>query len=84
MKKMIIISAIWCPSCIIMRDRFESIIKEIKDVEVVSLDFDDDEEEVKEYNIGNTLPVCILADGEKEVRSIGEKSLKELKKIFID
>ena len=80
MKKMIIISAIWCPSCIIMKDRFDSLVKELGDVEVVMLDFDDDEEEVAKYNVGNILPVCIIGDK----RSVGEKSLKELKKIFID
>lgn len=80
MRKMIIISAIWCPSCIIMKDRFDTIIKELGDVETVMLDFDDDEEEVAKYNVGNILPVCIL----DSKRSVGEKSLKELRKIFID
>ena len=42
------------------------------------LDYDMDEEEVKKYDVGKTLPVFIVLDNDKEVdRIIGEVSLEE-------
>ena len=42
--KYIMISAIWCPSCIIMRPRYQKLLGNIPFQE---LDFDDDEDESK-------------------------------------
>ena len=57
--KYIMISAIWCPSCIIMRPRYQKLLGNIPFQE---LDFDDDEDEINKYNIGKTLPVFIVLD----------------------
>ena len=59
--KFTLISAIWCPSCIIMRPRFYEIAKE-KKITLNELDFDDDEKEVDKLNVGSTLPVLIIYD----------------------
>lgn len=73
------ISAMWCSSCIIMKSRFNDIIKNY-DVEVIDYDYDLDEEKIKEYNIGEILPVYIKIDNNKEInRLIGEHSKEELK-----
>ena len=75
--KLIKISAIWCPSCLVMEEIWQKLQKQKKDVEYVSLDYDIDE--IDEYNVGDTLPVIILVKGEKELkRFVGEVSVEEL------
>ena len=74
--KIVKISAVWCSSCIIMKSRFNEVIKD-KDIEVISLDYDIDD--IEEYNIGEILPVFIKIKNDKEVsRLVGEHSKKEI------
>jgi len=74
--KLIKISAMWCPACLIMRPILNNIDF---DVEQVEYDYDLDEEEINKYNVGELLPVFILVDNDKEVaRLIGEKSKDEV------
>ena len=82
--KVIKISAIWCPSCIIMTNVINKIKKEYQNIEFVNYDYDNDEEIVKKYNVGEILPVLIfMDDNDKELtRVIGEKSQKELVKVI--
>lgn len=76
--KIIRISAIWCSSCIIMKSRFNDIIKNY-DIEVVDLDYDMDDIEIEKYSIGNILPVYIKVNNEGEInRLIGEHSKEEI------
>ena len=84
MKRIIRITAIWCPSCIIMKKRYDDVLKEY-DVELMDYDFDEDEALIKPYQIGSILPVAIIMDENHEIaRIIGEKSLKELKHVLED
>ena len=77
------ISAMWCSSCIIMKSRFNDVIKEYN-LEVQEYDYDLDEEKIKEYNIGEILPVYIKIEDNKEVkRLVGEHSKEELR-IFLE
>lgn len=78
--KLIKITAVWCLSCILMNERINNTLSKHEELEIIELDYDDDEDKVKEYNIGKTLPVLILLDeNNKEIgRSIGEKTEKEL------
>lgn len=81
--KVLKISSVWCPSCLIMNN----VINKIKDkynLEITSYDYDMDEEIVKNYNVGNILPVLIfLDDKNNEIkRIVGEKSTKELENIL--
>lgn len=79
--KIVKISAIWCSSCIIMKSRFNDVIKD-KDIEVISLDYDMDD--IDEYNVGDILPVYIKLENEKEKsRLIGEHSKEEIER-FLD
>ena len=76
------IGAMWCPGCIVMKKIIKQIEEEYK-LEIKSLDLDFDEEEVKEYNVGDTLPVIIVnKDGKEIKRIIGEKSYQELKSLL--
>lgn len=74
--KLIKITSLGCPSCIIMNNRLEEIINNY-DYEIESYDYDFDD--VEKYNPGNILPVLIIED-EKEIRRLtGEKTIEELK-----
>lgn len=74
--KIVKISAIWCSSCIIMKSRFNEVIKD-KNIEVISLDYDIDD--IEEYNVGEILPVFIkIKDGKEVSRLVGEHSKKEI------
>lgn len=81
--KILRISAIWCPSCIIMRPIYDEIVKEYN-LESEELDFDFDEERVEPLEIGNTLPVAIIYDNEnKELKRIcGEKNINQIREII--
>ena len=80
--KLIKISSVWCPSCIIMQSRYVDLLKE-HNLELEEYDYDIDTEIVERYDVGDILPVVIVMDKDKEVtRIIGEKSPKELNKIF--
>ena len=82
--KVIKISAIWCPSCIIMTNVINKIKNDYPNLEFINYDFDNDEEIVKKYNIGEILPVLIFLDKDDNElgRSIGEKNKKELTQII--
>lgn len=73
MREVIVISALWCPSCLILKKELKKI-KEEHDINFIMLDYDLDEDEVKKYNVGNILPVMIYEDK----RLIGEKSHEEI------
>lgn len=81
--KIIKISAVWCGSCISMKNKWKKIEEEYK-LNTINLDYDMDNEEVVKYNIGNILPVSIfLDDNNIEItRLIGEKNSEEIIKII--
>ncbi len=72
-KKLIVISAVWCPSCLILKKHLKKIQEEYQ-IEYKMLDYDLDEDEVSEYKIDNILPVMIYDDK----RLVGEKSYEEI------
>lgn len=71
--KVVIITAVWCPSCLILKKNLKKL-KEEYNVEFETLDYDFDEDEVKKYDVGEKLPVIIT----KNNRLIGEKSYDEI------
>lgn len=71
------INALWCSACLVMNKVWKKI-EDKYNFEVLQLDYDIDEDEVKKYNVGEVLPVFIFFDGDKEIlRAIGEKSEKD-------
>lgn len=77
--KIIKITAMWCPSCLIMNDLITDIVNE-SSFELISYDFDTDQDMVEKYNVGTILPVLIkLDDNDNEIKRIsGEHSKKEI------
>ena len=84
--KFVKITASWCLSCILMKSKIESFESRFVDgVEIINLDADQNKEEIKNYNVGEKLPVYIIFNGDKEVaRLIGEKGNTDLEKFFIE
>lgn len=79
--KIIIISALWCPSCLKMGKIYKQLKDKYSNIEFISYDIDFDEEEVKQYNPGDILPILILAKENKEIkRIVGEHTTEELEK----
>lgn len=77
--KFVKINAIWCGACIVTSKVWNEVKKVYSDIEIEELDLDFDEDEVKEYNVGDTLPVVICIKDNVEVeRLIGEKSKEEI------
>ena len=77
--KIIKISAIWCGACIVMNKIWKDVKNDFSDIEIEELDLDFDEEEVKQYNVGDTLPVLIFMDDSSEKdRLVGEKTKEEV------
>ncbi len=74
MPKITVISAVWCPSCLILKKNLKKLQEEYPNIEIEMLDYDFDEEEVEKYNVGDKLPVMIY----NEQRLIGEKSYEEI------
>lgn len=78
--KLIRVSSSWCVSCIITKKAWDEL-KEIYDC--IEYDYDMDEELLKNYNVGNILPVIIIEEDNQEIdRIIGEKSKKEILEII--
>ena len=81
--KIIKIGAIWCPGCLVMKKIWNSINKDYS-LDILELDYDMDNDEVKKYNVGNILPVVIFLDNnDNELeRLIGEQKESKLREII--
>ena len=80
--KIIKIGAMWCPACLITNNHLDKI-KENYNIDIENIDYDFDEDEVKKYNVGETLPVLIFIKNDIEVdRLIGEKTYKDIEGVI--
>lgn len=75
--EIIVVSAMWCPSCLILNKNLNKIMEDM-DIKIKKLDYDLDEDEVEQLNVGDILPVIIKGDK----RLIGEHSLDEIKEFL--
>ena len=80
--KIVKISSLGCPSCIIMNKVFNKI-KEKYEFELEEYDYDFDD--IEKYNAGKIMPVYIFYKDDKEVgRLCGEKGIEEFERILDD
>lgn len=81
--KIIKIGAVWCPGCLVMRKVWNNILKD-KDLDIVELDYDMDNEKVSNYNVGKVLPVIIFLDdnGNELDRLIGEQKEEDILRLL--
>jgi thiol-disulfide isomerase/thioredoxin len=83
--KAILISAIWCPSCLIMKSLYQKIWKQYPSIIIEHIDYDDEPDKVVLYKVGTILPVLIFIDEDTEIlRIVGEKSKKEVARLLED
>ena len=81
--EIMIISAVWCPSCLVMKKIYKQLESDFKDITFSYLDYDFDEEEISKYNVSNILPVVILKKDNMEIkRIIGEHNILEYEKVI--
>ncbi|KKQ74790.1 MAG: hypothetical protein US95_C0019G0023 [Candidatus Woesebacteria bacterium GW2011_GWB1_38_5] len=83
--KIIKIGAVWCNGCLVMKPRWAEIEKENTWLKTEYLDFDEDIEAVKKYNIeSEKLPAFIFLDkdGNELFRLFGEIEKEKLLKII--
>ena len=78
------IGALWCSGCLVMKKVWNNINK-LYDLDIIDLDYDMDNEEVKKYNVGNVLPVIIFIDkdGNELERLIGEQKEDKLVSLIV-
>lgn len=77
------ITAMWCMSCLTMKKTWKAIFKDMPNLDIIDIDYDESINVVKELNVGNILPELIIFKDDKEIkRIIGEKSKKQMLKIF--
>ncbi|PLX25919.1 hypothetical protein C0580_00980 [Candidatus Parcubacteria bacterium] len=78
--KVLKFGAVWCPGCLIMKPRWAEIEKENSWLETEYFEYDDNMDKVKEYEVGNVLPVFIFLDkdGKELTRLKGEKDKKDI------
>lgn len=81
MVKIVRISAVWCPSCIVTYNDFIKL-KDVYDAEFVELDYDYDD--IEKFNVGDILPIIVVLDDDENelVRIIGEKKFNNIKEII--
>ncbi|MBR2712075.1 MAG: thioredoxin family protein [Bacilli bacterium] len=78
--KIIKISAIWCPACIITNNALNKL-KDNYSFELEELDYDFDD--IESYKVGDILPVLIFVKDDKEIdRLVGEKNYKEIEEVL--
>lgn len=78
--RIIKISAIWCPACIITNNALNKL-KDNYSFELEELDYDFDD--IESYNVGDILPVLIFVKDDKEIdRLVGEKNYKEIEEVL--
>lgn len=83
MRRLIVISAVWCPSCLLLNKHLKNIKNNHPNLEIEKLDYDLDEDKISKYNVGDTLPVLILEDNSSEInRLVGEKSFDEIEEFL--
>lgn len=75
--KVVEISAIWCPSCLVMRSTYEKIYQKYH-LDVQKLDYDTDD--ISSYDVGTILPVLII----NNKKFVGEVKMSEIEKYLIE
>lgn len=82
--KVLKFNAIWCSACLVMKKVYKQVFDKYSNFEIITYDYDIDEEMVEKYEIGTTIPVLIFLDEEeKEItRIVGEKSLEYIENVI--
>lgn len=81
--KIVRLTALWCPACIIMHGMWQELEQLYPDIEFVKYDIDIDEDMADYYDNPAILPLIVFYKDDQEVLRVnGEKNKKELIKII--
>lgn len=83
--KVIILSAIWCPACLIVKSTIRKIQKDYPQFQPQYIDIDEEEKLAAKYEPLKILPVFIIEDEEGNIikRMSGELKKDVIEKEFI-
>ena len=76
------ITAMWCMSCLAMKKIWKNVFKDIEDLQIIDIDYDESKELIETLKVGKILPELIVYKGNKEIRIVGEKTKKEMYQIL--
>lgn len=81
--KIVRINAMWCLGCLSMHKIWKKIENKYPEIEIISYDYDMDEDIVQTFNPGKILPVTIFFDKDREISRLnGEKSFEEIEEVI--
>lgn len=85
MKRVIILTAVWCPACIVVKNTIKKIQKEYVLFKPEYIDIDEEEALAQHYEPLKVLPIFILLDENDQVikRLSGELSKETIMKEFM-
>ena len=71
-------NAQWCGPCKMLKPIIDSIAEERKDVKVVSIDIDEQDELAEKYEVFSIPCVVVFKNGEEVRRSVGFKQKQDI------
>lgn len=78
MRKIVIVSAVWCHACLTMRKRNKALKDKYSQWTWIDLDLDLDDEQVEPLKIGKLIPVYIIYENDVEVKRIAGEMSQEI------
>ena len=77
-------NAQWCGPCKMLKPIIDSIAEERKDVMVVSIDIDEEDELAEKYEVFSIPCVVVFKNGEEVNRSVGFKQKQDILNLIGD
>ena len=77
-------NAQWCGPCKMLKPIIDSIAEERKDIKVVSIDIDEEDELAEKYEVFSIPCVVVFKNGEEVKRSVGLKPKQEILNLIGD
>ena len=77
-------NAQWCGPCKMLKPIIDSIAEERKDVKVVSIDIDEEDELAEKYEVFSIPCVVVFKNGEEVNRSVGFKQQQDILNLIGD
>ena len=77
-------NADWCGPCQMLKPIIEGIAEERKDIKVVSINIDDEEDLAEKYEVFSIPCVVAFKNGEEIARSVGFKQKDDILKLIGD
>lgn len=77
-------NANWCGPCRMLAPILEEVANNSKNIKIVSVNIDDEDELAEEYNIMSIPCIVLIKDGKEDKRNVGLISKSELEEFIGD